>query len=300
MTLHVYNPEHDIALACNLWNFSLPKAARLTREKYWELPRLWAAPDDIVVNPDRLCQLSALTADNLPDRIEPWGWDRYIVRQLTTANPLLQSLCPTDDQLQEIRRMSSRQFAAQHILPALVATDKENLVGEAKVLNAAEQIDADTFSSNPCVLKSPWSCSGRGVRFATQKDLGWAIKIIREQGCIMQEPAYDNLLDFAMEFYATEGRVEYKGLNVFKTNKGKYISNLGKTQEEKFEILIQYISADLLWQIRDRIIELTTHLFKDKYTGPFGIDMMIVRHHGKTKVHPCVEMNLRRTMGNLL
>ena len=36
------------------------------------------------------------------------------------------------------------------------------------------------------------------------------------------------------------------------------------------------------------------------YTGPFGIDMMVVRNnHDEHVLHPCVELNLRRTMGHV-
>ena len=34
-----------------------------------------------------------------------------------------------------------------------------------------------------------------------------------------------------------------------------------------------------------------------KYIGPLGVDMMIVAPH--FTLHPCVEINLRRTMGHV-
>ena len=35
---------------------------------------------------------------------------------------------------------------------------------------------------------------------------------------------------------------------------------------------------------------------KDVYTGPFGVDMMILNNG---YIHPCVELNLRQTMGHV-
>ena len=42
-------------------------------------------------------------------------------------------------------------------------------------------------------------------------------------------------------------------------------------------------------------------IYKDKYQGPLGVDMMIVAGaEGQGfLLHPCVEINLRRTMGHV-
>jgi hypothetical protein len=42
-------------------------------------------------------------------------------------------------------------------------------------------------------------------------------------------------------------------------------------------------------------------LLKDRYAGAFGIDMMVVRRDDGDGflLHPCVEINLRRTMGHV-
>jgi len=37
----------------------------------------------------------------------------------------------------------------------------------------------------------------------------------------------------------------------------------------------------------------------DDYRGPFGLDMMVVKGDGGFLLHPCVEINLRRTMGHV-
>ena len=52
MTLHVFNPEHDIALASNLSNFTAPRAGRQLRHDLSFLPLFWAAEDDVVLVDD--------------------------------------------------------------------------------------------------------------------------------------------------------------------------------------------------------------------------------------------------------
>ena len=52
MKLHVFNPEHDIALAANLCNFTAPHAGRQLRHDLGFLPALWAEEGDIVLVDD--------------------------------------------------------------------------------------------------------------------------------------------------------------------------------------------------------------------------------------------------------
>ena len=62
-------------------------------------------------------------------------------------------------------------------------------------------------------------------------------------------------------------------------------------------MISHYIPISLLDSVKQRIVE---RLHLDGYVGPFGIDMMIVKHHPSSlSLHPCVEINLRRTMGHV-
>lgn len=49
MKLHVFNPEHDLALAANLRNFTAPHAGRQLRADLGFIPALWAEADDVVL-----------------------------------------------------------------------------------------------------------------------------------------------------------------------------------------------------------------------------------------------------------
>ena len=51
-TLHLFNPEHDIALAAGLSNFTAPYAGRKLRTDLAYLPALWAAEGDVVLVDD--------------------------------------------------------------------------------------------------------------------------------------------------------------------------------------------------------------------------------------------------------
>ena len=62
----------------------------------------------------------------------------------------------------------------------------------------------------------------------------------------------------------------------------------------------RYLPTTLLDAVQQRICERLGERYKGKYRGPFGIDMMIVASEaGGFLLHPCVEINLRRTMGHV-
>lgn len=60
--------------------------------------------------------------------------------------------------------------------------------------------------------------------------------------------------------------------------------------------MARYLPLELLDTVRQRIID---NALLDDYRGPFGIDMMVVSAEGGYRLHPCVEINLRRTMGHV-
>ena len=157
------------------------------------------------------------------------------------------------------------------------------------------------------VLKSPWSSSGRGVRYVPAKEpdehiIGWVRNILRQQGGIMVEPLYPKVYDFGMEFFATEaGEIEYRGLSLFATRGGAYTGSICATEKDKREMLSYYVDLALLDRICEQIKSIVGGLFAGKYKGPFGIDMMAIAKDGEDGfwLHPCVELNLRRTMGHV-
>jgi hypothetical protein len=69
--------------------------------------------------------------------------------------------------------------------------------------------------------------------------------------------------------------------------------------------LSEFVLEKVVDELREAIVELLTTALQGRYSGPFGIDMMVVRNESKNRgekmefaLHPCVELNLRRTMGH--
>jgi hypothetical protein len=326
MTLHVFNPEHDMALAANLSNFTSPRAGRLLRSDLGFLPALWAEEGDAVWVDDVAAAgkqwpgnyVSSLAEVNVT-AVAPWGWDRALCAQLRRQG-VPADVLPTDEQLERYRQLSHRRTAAL-LLPQLRV---EGTVGEAIACSTLDEIAAFQSCHGNIVLKAPWSSSGRGVRFLSNpispiSPIGpigpmspmspinsWITRTIQTQGCIMAEPKYEKVMDFGMEFEVDEmGQIRYCGLSLFHTVGSAYVGNLLVTERRKQEVISRYIPASLLEDIKERIRRC---LSLSDYRGCFGVDMMICASpHGQGEtdaavpylLHPCVEINLRRTMGHV-
>ena len=330
MVYHVFNPEHDIALAANLSNFTAPRAGRLLRHDLGFLPALWAKEGDSVLVDDveyaecqweDVCkQLSRYGLKGgfrlgnhrfLPRKpsvsaletayFSPWGWDRALCAMLKRSG-FSEEMLPTDEQLQRIRALSHRRTAAR-LLPLL---QQPGTVGEAFVCSTIEEVQSLLLRYGQLMLKAPWSSSGRGVRFCDVSQLNeqgamnheqWVTNILKSQGNVMAEPYYHKVMDFGMEFTALENAtLRYDGLSLFDTRNGAYTGNLLATEKTKREIISRYIPVRFLDSVQQKITE---RLSLQDYQGPLGVDMMIVQNDGAFLLHPCVEINLRRTMGHV-
>lgn len=342
MTLHIFNPEHDIALAANLSNFTAPHAGRQLRHDMGFLPVLWATEGDVVLVDDvevaekglqRMCHACkrvlgrslhtsrvslAVSSDVAVIRqttaVDAWGQDRALCSRLKRCG-VDGSILPTPTQLDAIRLLSHRRSSAM-LLPLLRG---DGTIGESFECTSASEVERLIGRYDKVVLKAPWSSSGRGLRFCDQSlsqhqkvtvNLqGWLQRILQTQGSVMVEPYYNKVKDFGMEFTVLpDGRIRYEGLSLFHTANGAYMGNILATEAGKRMMMSRYVSLTLLDDIQERICRLFPPLLKGQYTGPFGIDMMIctaLDDHTPMAdapsgflLHPCVEINLRRTMGH--
>ena len=324
--LFIFNPEHDIALASNLSNFTAPHAGRQLRADLGFLQALWADDGDAVLvdhvdyaekiwhrlakrlaiakNPVFLPRQQQLTHSAFND-ISPWGWDKALVAELKRRGAD-SSLLPDTAQLNHIQQLSHRRTAAA----LLTRLETEGTVGEAYECTQGDEVEQLLARYKQVVMKAPWSSSGRGIRFLStdhtpfQTQASWFRHVVERQGSVMVEPFYRKVKDFGMEFVADgNGSVHYEGLSIFHTINGAYVGNILATEATKLQMISRYIPICLLEDIKQKIISCVD---LGRYQGPFGIDMMIVSnsdqfptHNSPLYLHPCVELNLRRTMGHV-
>lgn len=325
MKIHIFNPEHDLALAFGGKYFTAPAAGRDMRASLAYLPLWWADEEDVVLVDD---EASARTASLpfekfLPDVkliekrhladwmtgcqtsewvVDPWGWNAALCGELSRAG-CPSDLLPDKRMIAAVRDLSHRQSSIT--LLKEVTDGLDMTVGERFVAHSLEET-RDLVGKNPrSVLKMPWSSSGRGIRYVrgilTDNEEGYVANVLKNQGSILVEPYYDRVMDFAMEFWADgKGSASFLGLSLFETVNGAYVGNLLAPEETKRELLAEYLPLPLLDSVTQRLVQKLGAWCNHIYHGPLGVDMMVVRAEGDRRLlHPCVEVNLRRTMGHV-
>ena len=327
MIFHIFNPEHDLALASGSSRFTAPHAARQLHADLDFIPAFWAQATEAVLVSDaamarektrrlvsRLGQMGIRVSPHtsfiepkdlrtvVADGVIPWGWDAALCHDLCQIG-VREACLPPSDVLKGIRDCSHRRTSAL----ALQELHLEEMVGKSVEVRSSEQITEYISHWGPLVLKAPWSCSGRGVRFVDERGISdnvrhWADNVIRDQGSLMVEPYYNKVKDFGMEFLIdADGTLRYLGLSLFSTLGSAYTGNVLATEFSKSQLLSPYVSVEKQLQIRLELERVLPPLLSGRYSGPLGVDMMVV---GKVSekgfyVHPCVELNLRHTMGHL-
>lgn len=332
MKLHIFNPEHDLALASNLRQFTAPHAGRQLRSDLSFIPALWADEGDLVLVDDidnardkvrhlggnlvdkvefiTKVQLAHFIKTEFLDSVHPWGWDLSLKGELEHIG-IPEIALPGDAILNKVRAISSRQWAAEHLQSGV------------RFVQSVAEVKSLVREWGKAVIKAPWSSSGRGVRFVSADEFRegcdypsferWVGNIIYRQGGVTVEPYYTKVMDFGMEFEMVDGKVLYRGLSLFDTIKNAYSGNVLCPEDKKEEMMARYVSPERLLQIRQHVIDVMEPALKGIYSGPFGVDMMIYAKEQNLPasdgassdvqddfgVNECIEVNLRRTMGHV-
>lgn len=321
MVYHIFNPDHEIALAADARNIMPSRKVRQMCHDLDYIPALWAEDGDVVIAEDvqranqlyalspleKRCSVTFLTMEeaaqeiNELDTIRPWGWNKALREKFLKAGTTKEVL-PDDAELEMIRQLSNRSLAVDTL--ENIVSDGRECIGASHVCHTQEEVQEYLERYGGVVLKAPWSCSGRGVRFIRELDdptIRWVQKVISQQGSIIAEEEYDKIIDFAAEFeFDGGGKLLEKGMSLFSTSGSAYTGNMLMSIDAIFCVLKEYISCDaLLLAIllnREQLIK----NMAGRYRGPLGVDMMLVRtKEGKVKIHPCVEINVRMTMGHV-
>ncbi len=287
MTLYVFNPENDMALADGHPGYTPPVQIQQMRRELWWLPQWWADEEDIVWNGEERLNMSDDT------RILPWGWSPSLCHQLKQAG-VQESLLPSRKELEQIRQLSHRQTAVSLLqeLRSELPLDG-HFAGNSVLCRSIEEVEETANAFGEALLKSPWSSSGRGLMKTDNPQWkAWASRILKAQGSVVVEQFLHKVTDFALEFWLDgKGGVEYRGLSLFYTNeRGAYLGNWVAPEEQKLAWLAQYIPLQYLQEIR---AWWTARLSRFDYAGPVGIDMMLAQEG----ICPCIEVNWRWTMG---
>lgn len=313
--LYIFNPWHDMALA-NFTPYYKVSAKILRMSHDLSFLPAWYAPDDALIHVADCSTVETFrslvasfkdfsserfVSDTVSCEIRPWGWSPALVHMLSAGGADIFFL-PDSASLDKIRYLSGRQRCVE-VLSQLSSVD--GVCGETFCCSKLEEVRMHLEANGSLILKAPWSGSGRGLYRVCRQSWnanveGWISRILRTQGCVMAEPIYNKVCDFAMEFYSSpEGTVSFAGYSLFETDDfGNYKQNILMCDSGIEEHLLSFgIQTATLHDVRERLLEIFSGMVPGYYTGYFGVDMMICNQNGEILVHPCVEINMRMNMG---
>ena len=316
--LLIFNPDTEYALASDSINYTPPASVVRLRRNMALYPATYASPGDAIllcdIIPDdelkrlpyhdiaaeknleiiRMPALHSIVTFKEPVFADPWGWNRCLAYRLRQRFSGIKGI-PDERGLEAIRNLSHRRTTIEFL--SITATDFPE-IDSPKECTGVEQAMSVFEKRRDMYFKAPWSCSGRGIIRTSDLDRSqveqWVRGTIAAQGSVMAEKAYARRLDFATEWLCRDGKAMFAGYSVFETSRrGKYHNNMRETQSELENMIRQSTEAwcdSLLEKIQAAIEQLIAH----SYSGPLGIDMLVTE---SGTVNPCVEINLRRTMG---
>ncbi len=319
MKAWLFCPENDMALADGGARYTPPAGALAVGRAGRLLPMLWASDDGVVIVPRREWQGEATleAADRMRSlygahgrvvceadlsgyELSPWGWSSYVRTLLREAGATDGDMYD-DEAVGRIRALSHRRISVKvNSLLQERGVTVPPLPVEVRSLDEITAIARDYEGIGYCgvVIKLPWSCSSRGVVMADSKRiaaLGGQIEgMIRRQGSVLVEPWVNGTADFAMLFESYGGgRVMYRALSAFVTDSaGRYGGNVVGRQSS-----LRSIVGELPQKLIPALEEALGNVIGRDYKGWLGVDMMRYTYDGISCIAPCVEVNLRMTMG---
>lgn len=294
--MNLFFPSHDIALGNGVKHFNPPKAAQMLQEDLAWLEEIFSP------NPESQSSIDHSLIDQSPISHLPWGWDWDTRQYLHKEHHIPLKHLPNDEDLEELRQLSNRKQTIQIL---------EELGFEGEIpqyLSTIETLDRYIEKADEAgrdfVLKTPWSSSGRGLirSSVTPRDImrQRAMATIQKMGGIMAEHWFSKTQDFAMLFFVGHKEVSFLGYSLFDNEEsGTYRQGylLSNEEIENRLTLLLPDSTDLV-KTRIQLLKVLNKLFTPFFgkawpVGYIGIDMMVTQEG----LHPCVELNLRCTMG---
>ncbi len=301
-----------MALACGRDNYNAPGWAMQFRRDLEVLPAYIASPSSLLLVHDAVAvqpwlvehglDVEAIEPTQLRQlhdvQVMPWGWSEPLCKQLTLMG-LRRSELPSQEAIATVSRLAHRRTSID--IHHAIAREMNRQFSPIPVeIDDAQAVVQWAHNHPGCYVKTPWSGSGRGIYRATEPGTAeferWCRGAIARQGSVLCEVALPRVLDFALEF-RVDGQCEFQGYSVFTSDgQNQYGRGIVDTRDALRDLIAaQYPAIDQLTHAMTRVID---HLITPYYKGYLGVDMLLYRTaQGTIDVDPCVELNLRCTMG---
>ena len=321
--LYFFNSDNEMAIANGRISYTPPVKIMKMMNDLAFLPAFLADKGDFVLLNSPLADCFKKECEVFPglvesgitweeadriffDELRPWGWSprvHYVLKKLKSqckkefTESIMGEWGPGREEWYSRRKV----IDYFHILRSYMDFSDELV---PVVCYSVEEVKR-LSEKGSIVVKSPWSSSGRGVFMLekgklTSKTIEWMNGIFHRQKYVMVEKMWDKVWDFAMEFEIDgNGISSFLGLSDFYVGgEGGYKGNYVGKQEKIEEKITRYVGKKDFLVLRDTVNLVIERLYGKNYIGCLGVDMMIYRdERGEYRIHPCVEINLRYTMG---
>lgn len=247
------------------------------------------------------------------NKLLPWGWSPAAHKFLEPLKPncseeFLKS--PVSGWKPEHRDLYSKKNALETLTKILTNFPDEHFMPAwQKPVSCTTKNDFETQIRKwgEIMVKAPWSSSGRGLQ-PVKNDIihpkVWEklLGIVKEQGYAIVEPFHKKALDLAFLFELKNKKVNFVGTSIFFTDKkgrylGNYLNGLPKTANKTVVDFQKNIQETIISSL---ILVIEKSKLATFYEGFFGVDTLIYfTKNNKLKINPCLEINVRQSMGLL-
>lgn len=325
--LHYFNPGHETAILHGSENYTPPKNVQQMIQDLSCLPVWYAKPGDYVfadkilaprffnLQPIEFRPLASfISHDDLTGKgvqvlamqTALWGITPQALRLFNNLKNKYQLNLSVPTWKEDYFRLTGRQTASECLEKIREELPGMDIPVAPKFCTKMREIEKYLILQRaPFVLKTPYSSSGRGLLWLPErklsfKDRTWIEGAFSKQGMVSIEPALDKQQDFALEFYSDgEGNVRYEGISIFgSTDRGAYSGNILGSQKSLSAFLINKLGEETVEQIIEAVRKAIASVYGSLYTGYLGVDMLTYKKNNhETGIHPCIEVNMRYTMG---
>ena len=324
--IHYFNPGHETAVWQGKKNYTAPTNVRIMTEDLSLLPMWYGKSNDFVLTEQDFsitfhqhCEqifnkelAKPVNRKNIKERLIsdenieafPWGISPQALNVFSSLNNNKINVREWNEKYKVLTGRQSSRLCLEILsgeYPSLKLPSVPLFCSNIKMLSDYINL----HKKEKLILKSPFSSSGRGLlwiqnteRWGNKEEM-WAKSVIEKQGEVSIEPALAKYMDFAMEFYSDgKGNIKYEGLSVFSTEeRGAYSGNLLGKEDILENELIKYVSKNQILLTKEKLINALQTIFSNEYEGFLGVDMLIYKENNQYYIHPCVEINMRYTMG---
>lgn len=316
----IFNPHNDLALATGGINYVAPPFALQMAHDLAVLPAFLAEPGSLLITDSDLdaewleylnttfgLDVHAIKRNELRRltnyRIMPWGWSLDLRRRLIKWGAASDWL-PSKEQVYHLRGLSHRRVSVLIHLRLKELLGKQLCPIPVELALADDVLDFVRQHRN-CFIKTPWSSSGRGIYHTTDgvsPELEqWCRGALKRQGSVLCEQAINKTMDLGVEFYCENSSTTVRGYSIFTTDSHSQYDHgiVAGEKELKSRITALYPDFD---EVVAALTQVLDEMVAPHYTGWLGVDMLLYNAQftnitDGTGINPCVELNLRPTMG---